>query len=121
MLLLFVVSHTSDVVIRFFKGCGIVEYSTPEEAQDAKENLNDSELFGMAFLYHTIGLNLTIMCLLGLSFLDRKIFVREDREENPDFRGRSPHTMNAGRRRSWTNNRPTLQNKFGAICLFLIF
>lgn len=72
------------------RGCGIVEYSTPEEAQDAKENLNDSELF------------------------DRKIFVREDREENPDFRGRSPHTMNAGRRRSWTNNRPTLQNNRSA-------
>lgn len=38
------------------KGCGIVEYSTPEEAQKACETLNDTELNG------------------------RTIFVREDRE-----------------------------------------
>jgi RNA recognition motif-containing protein len=38
------------------KGCGLVEYSTPDEAQHAIETLNDTELSG------------------------RKIFVREDRE-----------------------------------------
>lgn len=40
------------------KGCGIVEYATPKEAQDAIKTLNDSELKG------------------------RMIFVREDRETN---------------------------------------
>ncbi|SCM22966.1 RNA-binding protein, putative [Plasmodium chabaudi chabaudi] len=40
------------------KGCGIVEYSTCEEAQEAISSLNDSKLE------------------------DRLIFVREDREEN---------------------------------------
>lgn len=39
------------------KGCGIVEYSTPEGAKDAIEKLTDTELKG------------------------RKIFVREDRED----------------------------------------
>lgn len=39
------------------KGCGIVEFSTPEGAKDAIEKLTDTELKG------------------------RKIFVREDREE----------------------------------------
>jgi RNA recognition motif-containing protein len=38
------------------KGCGIVEYQTPEEAQRAMQELNDTELMG------------------------RMIFVREDRE-----------------------------------------
>lgn len=60
------------------KGCGIVEYSAPEEAQRAIKELNDSELF------------------------ERLIFVREDREDGmsrgggfrggrgsyPPFRGR---------------------------------
>jgi RNA recognition motif-containing protein len=38
------------------KGCGLVEFSTPEEAQRAIAELNDTELMG------------------------RMIFVREDRE-----------------------------------------
>ncbi len=38
------------------KGCGLVEYQTPEEAQRAIQELNDTELMG------------------------RMIFVREDRE-----------------------------------------
>ena len=38
------------------KGCGLVEYSAPEEAQRAIQELNDTELMG------------------------RMIFVREDRE-----------------------------------------
>lgn len=41
------------------KGCGIVEYSTPEEAQKAIETLNDSKIENT----------------------DRLIFVREDRED----------------------------------------
>jgi RNA recognition motif-containing protein len=38
------------------KGCGIVEYTTPEDAQRAIAELNDTELMG------------------------RMVFVREDRE-----------------------------------------
>jgi len=41
------------------KGCGIVEYSTPEEAQNAIKTLNDT----------------------SLTDTDRMIFVREDRED----------------------------------------
>ncbi|KAL1921535.1 uncharacterized protein VTP21DRAFT_11251 [Calcarisporiella thermophila] len=43
------------------KGCGIVEYKTPEDAQRAIRRLNDTRLMG------------------------RPIFVREDREETPRF------------------------------------
>uniref|UniRef100_A0A0G4HA21 RRM domain-containing protein n=1 Tax=Chromera velia CCMP2878 TaxID=1169474 RepID=A0A0G4HA21_9ALVE len=50
------------------KGCGIVEYASPEGAQAAIESLNDSELFG------------------------RMIFVREDREEGKDRGERAPRT-----------------------------
>jgi len=45
------------------KGCGIVEFSTPEGASDAIEKLTDSELKG------------------------RKIFVREDREDGKSGKG----------------------------------
>jgi len=51
------------------KGCGIVEYSEPSEAQEAISSLNDSELNG------------------------RMIFVREDRENhnNEDDHDDTPH------------------------------
>ena len=38
-------------------GCGIVEFSTPQEAQQAMTDLNDTE------------------------FMGRQVFIREDREE----------------------------------------
>lgn len=55
------------------KGCGIVEYSTREEAQKACESLN------------------------RLQFEGREIFVREDREQGPKFGSRlGPPPMHGG-------------------------
>ena len=53
------------------KGCGIVEFSTPEEAKEACTSLTDTELKG------------------------RMIFVREDRE-NSDAGGRGPRPTRGG-------------------------
>ncbi|CEL97671.1 unnamed protein product [Vitrella brassicaformis CCMP3155] len=53
------------------KGCGVVEYANPEDAQKAIETLNDTELFG------------------------RLIFVREDREP-PGVGGRGGGPMGGG-------------------------
>jgi len=60
------------------KGCGIVEYSSPEEAKKAIETLNET----------------------SLTDTDRKIFVREDREEasggRTEFRGERKKRSNSG-------------------------
>lgn len=54
------------------KGCGIVEFVTPEGAQQAVLTLNDTELNG------------------------RQIFVREDREDKPSGTGYVTHTRGGG-------------------------
>ena len=69
------------------KGCGIVEYETREEAQQAIEKLNDSELF------------------------DRKIFVREDREDDPEFRGRRGPYSTVRRKRTSGMNHVNYNNR----------
>lgn len=55
------------------KGCGIVEYSTREEAQKAVQQLSNLELEG------------------------RQIYVREDREVEPKFNRNGPAPSNGGR------------------------
>ena len=54
------------------KGCGIVEFSTPEEAKEACTNMTDTELNG------------------------RMIFVREDRETADGAGGRGPRPARGG-------------------------
>lgn len=54
------------------KGCGIVEFSTPDEAKEACTNLTDTELNG------------------------RMIFVREDRENSNAGGGRAPRPARGG-------------------------
>ena len=44
-------------ILRTCTGCGIVEFSSPQEAQQAMTDLNDTE------------------------FMGRQVFIREDREE----------------------------------------
>lgn len=68
------------------RGCGIVEYETPEQAQEAIAKLTDTELF------------------------DRKIFVREDREDDPEFRVRRGGVAGAGRPAQWSGNRGLFPN-----------
>ncbi|KAI8812370.1 hypothetical protein BJ742DRAFT_673974 [Cladochytrium replicatum] len=50
------------------KGCGVVEYSTPEEAQRAIRELNDTQL------------------------LNRPVFIREDRETEAKFGANPPRS-----------------------------
>ncbi|OZJ02601.1 hypothetical protein BZG36_03640, partial [Bifiguratus adelaidae] len=63
------------------KGCGIVEYRTPEEAQRAIQELTDTMLMG------------------------RQIFVREDREDEPVFK-RGPPPMASASRQIFVRNLP---------------
>ncbi|KAI9017315.1 hypothetical protein BC832DRAFT_544185 [Gaertneriomyces semiglobifer] len=64
------------------KGCGVVEFATPEDAQKAIQELNDTP------------------------FMGRQVFIREDREQEPKFGSGGQGAFRDAGRALFVNNLP---------------